>query len=216
MNSTGKEQLPDPVIADQTSDANLAQESARLEETTEGVVHRWYIPQLEAEVWLPQDVLTTLKRFVAEALPNETGGTLVGHYTYNGRIAWIEQGLGVRRGAQASRTSFYRPADVIDGQLAEIYRASSACTYYLGEWHSHPGSTTGPSPTDLHTMHDLACSPLVATDTPILLILEGHVGTSPTLCCRVVERLGGVLGSSYLGVALPRSGESSAIRSDEV
>jgi integrative and conjugative element protein (TIGR02256 family) len=167
---------------EQMNGAPQAGKQAASEELRAEVMHRWHFRQLEAELWLPSGVLAEVQRLAGEALPSETGGTLAGQYVQDGRVAQVERGLGVRRGGRHSRTSFYRPPDALDGQLAEIYRASAGSTYYLGEWHSHPGGTPGPSPTDLRTMEELARSPLVATDTPILLILEGAVGTSPTLC----------------------------------
>lgn len=171
-------------------------------------MHRWHFAQLGAEFRLPDAVLAELRRLAGEALPNETGGTLIGYYGDGGRVAQVERALGVRRGARQGRSHFYRPSDAVDGQLAEIYRASGGRTYYLGEWHSHPGSAPGPSGTDLHTMHDLARSPMVATDTPVLLILEGDVGALPTLRCLVVEATGRAIHGSYLGVGRPTLGRS--------
>lgn len=160
-------------------------------------LHRWSLRQLGAEVRLPESVLTRMCQLAEAAWPKETGGTLVGHYGAGGRVACIERAIGVREGARQGRSHFYRPPDTVDGQLAEIYRSSGGTCYYLGEWHSHPGSAPGPSATDLRTMRELAQSPHVATDTPILVIVEGSL-QSPTVSCLVVDETGCVIDGIYL------------------
>jgi integrative and conjugative element protein (TIGR02256 family) len=145
--------------------------------------HVWHFPRRECFVSIPANVLGDLKRKARDYLPNETGGTLVGHYSHDLRVACVLRVLGVRSGGQQGPSWFYRPPDSIDGQLAEIYAQSGGSTYYLGEWHSHPYAHPRPSSTDLNTLIGLARSRSVATDTPILIIVGGSLARgAPTVC----------------------------------
>lgn len=117
------------------------------------------------------------------ALPNETGGTLVGHYSDDLREAHIEQVLGASCNSKSGFSWFYDPPDKVDGQLATIYSESNGATYYLGEWHTHPGNSPTPSSIDLVVLRRLARSEEVATNTPILIILgNDFVSTLPIVC----------------------------------
>lgn len=150
-------------------------------------LHRWHFPRRGATVVLPESAFARMCRLAVRAAPNETGGTLVGHYHTNTATAWVERALGVRRGAQTGRTHFYRPPDEIDKQLADIYRTSDGHTHYLGEWHTHPGATPTPSQLDLRTLLELARSTAVATDTPLLFVLGGTFTSPYDIACIVVD-----------------------------
>ena len=158
--------------------------------TDHQVFHRWHFAERECTVYLPDAALQTMADIAQRARPNETGGTLIGYYSEDRALAHVVKALGVRRGARSSRTRFYRPPDDVDGKLAEIYRNSGGQLYYLGEWHSHPSGNLLPSATDLRTLQDLARSPDVATDTPILILLAGDSSQAVKTACFLIEGSG--------------------------
>ena len=131
---------------------------------------------------------------------HETGGTLVGHYSRDLRVARVQRVLGVRVGGQQGPSSFYRPPDSIDGQLAEIYKESGGRTYYLGEWHSHPHAHPRPSSTDLNTIVGLARSRSVATDTPFLIVVGGNLARGAPIVCFLGLPSGETPEADYVGV----------------
>lgn len=163
------------------------------------VVHIWGFPERQCFLAVPASAMRDLRRRARQALPNETGGTLVGRYSKNLRVACVERVIGVRAGGRQGRSWFYRPPDSIDGQLAEIFAKSGGRTYYLGEWHSHPGARPQPSPTDLNTLIGLARSRSVATDTPILIVAGGNLARSGSIACFIGLPSGDTREAHYLG-----------------
>lgn len=162
-----------------------------------GPVHVWRFEERECMVLVPHRVLEDMRRMGWDALPNETGGTLVGHYSSDLRVALVERALGVRVCAQRSPVMFFRPPDDVDGQLSEIYRESGGRVYYLGEWHTHPYAAPTPSVIDLNTLCDLARAPSVATDTPIMIILGWNFVADPPGTCILAEPSGRCLWGRY-------------------
>ena len=169
------------------------------------IVHVWGFPERQCFVAVLATALRELKRQVRDALPNETGGTLVGRYSDNLRVACVERVIGVRIGGQQGRSWFYRPPDSIDGQLAEIYARSGGRTYYLGEWHSHPGAHPRPSTTDLNTLIGLARSRSVATDTPVLIVAGDNLARGASIACLLGLPSGETREADYLGTRRART-----------
>ncbi len=138
-----------------------------------------------------------MRKMAASAKPRETGGTLVGHYSEDHRVAHVTGALEAKTGARRERARFFRPPDDVDGQLARTYEESGGRTHYLGEWHTHPGAAPIPSPTDLATLRGLARSRSVATDTPFLLILGGDFEAASPSSCTLAEDGGRTLDGFY-------------------
>lgn len=130
-------------------------------------------------------VLRSIARVASRALPNETGGTLVG--TCNANETIIRAALPVTTGGRHRPTSFVRPSDDEDPVLLELESRSHGRMRYLGEWHSHPRGSVSPSRTDRQTMHELAGNSNVATDTPLLLIFAGDLVGAPRIGCYLFE-----------------------------
>lgn len=128
--------------------------------------HIWRFPKRDYHVIIKESLIRKIMRVARQSFPNETGGTLVGFYLADYRIAYIAQILDAKTGAQRSRRHFYRPSDNIDYQLRRIYNRSQGKIHYLGEWHTHPFDSPIPSDIDKDSMVKLAQSPSVATDTP--------------------------------------------------
>ncbi len=176
---------------------------------TSGVAtHQWRFPERDCTVLVPDEILDAMRKTALSAKPQETGGTLVGHYSEDHRVAYVTGALEAKTGARKERARFYRPPDDVDGQLARTYEESGGLTHYLGEWHTHPEAAPIPSPTDLSTLRGLARSRSVATDTPFLLILGGDFeATSPT-SCTLAEDGGRTLNGFYEQRFLRETGRS--------
>lgn len=157
----------------------------------------WGFPERDAIVQLPDTVLQGIKGMAIDAFPNETGGTLIGYYSDNRRIAHIRRALNVQVGGASGETWFYRPPDTIDDQLERVYKKSRGRLHYLGEWHTHPSASSMPSITDIRSLYKLANEPEVATDTPILFILGGDFERRPSITCVLIEKSG----QCHIGIA---------------
>ncbi len=160
-------------------------------------VHVWRFPERGCAVRIPGEVLAAMRKIAASSKPRETGGTLVGYYSRDRRVAFVTRALEANIGARKQRARFYRPPDDVDGQLARIYEESGGLTHYLGEWHTHPEAAPTPSPTDLSTLRGLARSRSVATDTPFMVILGGSFRTTDTASCTLAEKSGRTLIGLY-------------------
>lgn len=164
---------------------------------TEEAAHLWRFPERDCLVCVPAEVLEAMRKMATEAAPRETGGTLVGYYSTDFRIAFVVKGLEAKTGARRRRTRFYRPPDDVDDQLTKIYRESEGRVHYLGEWHTHPRAAACPSPTDIETLRGLARSRSVATDTPFMVIMGGDFRTSHLISCTLAEKDGRCLKGVY-------------------
>jgi proteasome lid subunit RPN8/RPN11 len=97
------------------------------------------------------------------ALPNETGGVLVG-VTIDERpvvVAAVEHA-----DPDAGPCTFAVPAGETERIVADARTADDRLCY-LGDWHSHP---SGAEPSDLDAATMLAARRLSGTDRPVLLL----------------------------------------------
>lgn len=174
---------------------------------SEDAAHLWRFPQRDCTVQVCGKVLAAMLEMAASAKPRETGGTLVGHYSEDHRVAFVTGALEAQIGARKERARFYRPPDDVDGQLARIYEESGGLTHYLGEWHTHPDAAPTPSSTDLSTLRGLARSRSVATDTPFMIILGGKFKSTSATSCTLAEDGRRTLSGIYERIA-SKSGQS--------
>ena len=165
-------------------------------------------------VRIPGEVLAALQGMAASSKPRETGGTLVGHYSEDQRLAFVTDALEAEIGARKERARFYRPPDDVDDQLAQMYEDSGGLTYYLGEWHTHPEAAPVPSPTDLSTLRGLARSRSVATDTPFMIILGGNFETTTMISCTLAEVSGRTIGGRYERISSQDKSEAAGVCKD--
>lgn len=92
------------------------------------------------EVRLAHTVLDRMHRIRERALPNETGGVLVGSYDTARRIAYV-CGLVPSPPDSKERPALYiRGKAGLERAVEQLARASGNHLEYVGEWHTHPGS----------------------------------------------------------------------------
>lgn len=111
-----------------------------------------------------------------QALPNETGGILVGVIDHKANTIYLVDAY------DAPVDSVATPQDFIRGKegVAEIRMRCMTRTRnmvdYVGDWHSHPRHTSAePSQTDLELVEDLAQS-LSADGLPAVMVIVGDKG----------------------------------------
>lgn len=81
------------------------------------------------------------------ALPDETGGTLVGSYDLHRKIAYVTGLLPSPGDSRGYPDSYIRGSEGLKEHYAEIGRVTAGMLEYVGEWHSHPRSH-GVEPSD--------------------------------------------------------------------
>ncbi|MGM8936988.1 ThiF family adenylyltransferase [Pseudomonas neustonica] len=102
-------------------------------------------------------LLEKLKQTRMAALPNETGGTIVGVTDFQARTIVIVDVLPAPPDSDASPTHFTRGEAGQLEALENVHQRTAGIVGYLGEWHSHPNAYSAqPSAEDeklLETLH---------------------------------------------------------------
>jgi len=120
---------------------------------------------------LPLPVVERILGYCARALPNETGGILIGRYGESFDTALVSEATPAPPDSRAGRTWFYRGTQGLSTLLDEAWQNG---LYYLGEWHFHPLASPTPSDTDRRQLRDIAKDERYCCVEPLLLIVGGH------------------------------------------
>lgn len=104
--------------------------------------------------------------------PRETGGVLLGYLAGDSEFVVTHATL---PGPSATHEEErYLPDDSFDeSEIARIYADSGRRSTYLGDWHSHPGGTTGLSLRDRRTLRLIASHPAARARFPLMIIAAG-------------------------------------------
>jgi proteasome lid subunit RPN8/RPN11 len=126
-------------------------------------------PDVSAVFDLP--LLSEVARLVGRAGSDETGGILIGEYLDEGRSVRITEATAMPEDSRFGRTWFKRGRKGLDALLRDRWAQGH---YYVGEWHSHPGSSADPSGPDIAAMQEIAGDPTYRCEAPVLLVVGGR------------------------------------------
>lgn len=118
------------------------------------------------------EALDVIKDDISRFHPLETGGILIGRYDSNLRMATISIATPAPVDSKHGRISFVRGTEGISKALADA-KKQDPLLHYVGEWHSHPASSSHPSAADSKQMQEFALKRLYGARTPLLLIVGG-------------------------------------------
>lgn len=125
---------------------------------------------LPVTIDLTEAAQAQVREFTRGAIPNETGGVLLGCFV-DGRP--VVSAVVEITDDGATPTTYHVPEGATQDAVSAA-KEIDARLGYLGEWHSHP-SGAGPSPLDVAAMAALADSDDGATE-PVLLIVQPSDG----------------------------------------
>lgn len=101
------------------------------------------------DVYFDQEGERQLRALRQQALPNETGGILLGYHDFNINALVIVAGLPAPPDSEGSPGSFERGIEGLKAKVEEVSRRTAGIVGYVGEWHSHPrGHSAMPSQDD--------------------------------------------------------------------
>lgn len=124
-------------------------------------------------LWVGGDVLDACVADASSAYPLETGGTFMGWWA-DPRTAVIATMIGGGPSADRGRNWFEPDQDWQLERIAERYQASGRRETYLGDWHSHPGATSGAlSCVDRAVLRRVMGSSGARCARPLMLVLFG-------------------------------------------
>lgn len=127
--------------------------------------------------------LSSMSRLRAGALPNESGGILIGTFDLTRRIAHVVAALPAPADSVQAPTYFIRGGEDLKPAVDRFAEASAGLLGYLGEWHSHPDSAEPrPSPDD-EAVDRYLTEHLGPTGIPHLVAIRGKHATWFRLGC---------------------------------
>lgn len=127
----------------------------------------------DTKIYLDDGVREQLSSLRNSALPNETGGIILGYYDFNINSLVIVCALPAPEDSVSTPTSFDRGVEGLLESVNEASRRTANIVGYVGEWHSHPPeSSTNPSKQDIEQMIYL-CRNMADEGLPALQIIVG-------------------------------------------
>ena len=98
---------------------------------------------------LSLSLLNEMQADRGNALPNETGGVLIGLYDIAKKLVYIVCQVRAPEDSISSPTSFIRGCADLPERLKHIQETTLDNLTYIGEWHSHPSANTQRSTDDV-------------------------------------------------------------------
>lgn len=124
------------------------------------------------KVWLPAQLLHEMAVACEEWKPLEAGGVLAGYWSTKYSEAVVSHVVHAGPGADHRRSGMTPDTNFQEAELDRIFAETARGSYYLGDWHSHPGMGAVPSPTDRRTLRRIALHQAALAPQPLMLILD--------------------------------------------
>ena len=137
---------------------------------------RWSTVDGACIVELSPVVLEHAIRLADELHPLENGASLYGRYSSDQRAAFIVGLAPVSRDATRGRFHFRRGVAGLAAFFRRLFRQTKGESYYVGEFHSHPGGAANPSADDDATQYAIAADDDSQCQAPVLIIVGGVPG----------------------------------------
>lgn len=127
-------------------------------EKTSFMADKWITYEYNGwKIELSASLLDEMQNDRAKALPNETGGVLIGAYDIARRRVYIVYQVRAPEDSISSPTSFIRGCANLPDRLRSIRKITLDNLTYIGEWHSHPSGNTQKSADDLKLHEAIVC-----------------------------------------------------------
>lgn len=125
------------------------------------------------DIVVAEKVLHTICGLRGEALPDETGGVLLGTFDMVRRVVHVVEILPAPRDSRQSPTHFVRGAKDLLPRIEAMAVNTAGRLSYIGEWHSHPdGAAAWPSSDD-ETVFSYLSENIGPTGAPYLMLICG-------------------------------------------
>lgn len=131
---------------------------------------------------LPATVLDEMLEMCRAAGKRETGGILIGRHSEDRSTAVILEATGRPKDSLFSWVTFSRGSHGLRALLESRWMENS---FYLGEWHFHPGGSPNPSHQDILSMKKIASDPDYQCPLPLLLIVGGNPRRDYLVSCTI-------------------------------
>lgn len=139
-------------------------------------------------IWISAPSLRVLAGWAEEAVPNETGGALMGYISQDGSNLIVTDVIGPGPRARHTKTSFSPDLKYQYDAIEGIYRRSGRLHTFIGDWHTHPEGSTALSSKDRRVMRRIASHSEARAPEPVMLILGGAKGKWVASAWQLVHR----------------------------
>jgi len=128
-----------------------------------------------------QGFIEQVRSLRRQALPNETGGILLGYTDHQLKTINIVKGMPAPPDSISTPTSFIRGYEGQEEVLLETQRRTAGMVDYIGDWHSHPPKhSSRPSSDDMNLLASLALT--MANDgLPVVMFIMGETDCTVTI-----------------------------------
>ncbi|WP_102959319.1 ThiF family adenylyltransferase [Mangrovicella endophytica] len=128
-------------------------------------------------ILLPTSLVDELAAKREQALPNETGGPLMGLIDHEAKFISIVHTLSPPKDSAGTPTGFERGKRGLHRSIVEAQVRSGGLSRYIGEWHSHPaGHSAAPSSVDMKQIEELSVALEIDSLPAVSLIMgEGEI-----------------------------------------
>jgi len=122
--------------------------------------------------WISESVRSQLLQEADRALPDETGGALIGYWAGSAEVVVTES---IQAGPNAvHRADAFEPDwEFQQNEIARYYMASGRLHTYLGDWHTHPHGLLRLSRRDRRTLNLIAAHVEARAPKALMLLLAG-------------------------------------------
>lgn len=127
-------------------------------------------------IFYDEGLAAHLKSLRSAALPNETGGVLLGYHDFNVGAVVLVDALPAPLDSRSSPSSFERGTAGLVEAVHEASSRTAGIVGYVGEWHSHPlGHSAAPSRDDLVQLVEISLG-MHGDGLPALQLIVGENG----------------------------------------
>ena len=128
-----------------------------------------------------QGFIEQIRSLRSQALPNETGGILLGYTDQQLKTITIVKGMPAPPDSVSTPTSFIRGYEGQEEVLLDTRRRTAGIVDYIGDWHSHPPKhSSRPSSDDMNLLASLALT-MASDGLPVVMFIIGETDCTVTI-----------------------------------
>jgi integrative and conjugative element protein (TIGR02256 family) len=121
-------------------------------------------------VW-NEGIKQSVHKLRGSALPNETGGVLLGYFDLKLNTIYVVDALSAPIDSQGDETGFTRGKEGLVEHIQTVQAKTGNIVNYIGDWHSHPhNASSNPSADDFRLLSYLAAQ-LQRDGLPALMLI---------------------------------------------
>jgi integrative and conjugative element protein (TIGR02256 family) len=123
--------------------------------------------------WISRTSIELMVDEASRALPNETGGILMGYWSSTEDQVVVTTATHPGPHAHHDIAEFIPDDEYQDREIERVYAESGRRHVYLGDWHTHPDGDAALSWKDKKTLRAIASYIPAKAPTPLMAVLAG-------------------------------------------